>query len=226
MDMLSFIFRHRAPRNCGARQSSLIILGTRLFLRQGRIAMTYRGLRNGYTLIELLLGVAIFSIVAGVGAIAFISALQAQRNLIAEKNLSDSTRFAIEYMSRQMRLAQIDATGVCVVAPNNTFFPDAPPVSSDILFINSSGKCIKFSSGANKIQMWMDGTGPIDLTSISAVQITNLSFLVQGGAQSDSLQPLVTISMTAQGVVKDVPTGVIVPIQTTVSDRPIDVPQS
>lgn len=180
--------------------------------------------KNGYTLLELLLGVAIFSIVAGVGAIAFNAALQAQRSLTAEKNLSESTRFAIEYMSRQIRLAQQEKTGGCLPI-GHTYAPNSSTMSS-IGFNNSDDKCISFLLNSNKIQMQIGAGDRIDLTSDASVIISNLSFTVVGGLPTDNLQPLVTISMMAQGVAGGIPTGAVVPIQTTVSERAIDVPQS
>lgn len=181
--------------------------------------------QKGFTLVELLFGVAILSIVSGIGTMAFASALRSQRNLIAEKKLSEGTRFAIEYMSRQLRLAQPEATRNCLGTIGQIYSPPASQAGQNIFFNDSDMQCTTFFLMNNEIKMSIGTATPIDLTSDSEVKIDSLHFTIFGGLPDDNLQPRVTIVMTAQGVIDGVPTGPIVPIQTTVSDRAIDVPQ-
>lgn len=106
---------------------------------------------KAFTLVELLISMSIFSIVAiAMGAFFLISA-QGQRNLIARQNLADNLRFAIEAMARQLRLAQVDVDGDCTgIAADSTYLSSTP---SDIRFMNHEGDCILYSLVNSKINV-------------------------------------------------------------------------
>lgn len=177
---------------------------------------------KGFTLIEMLIAVTIFTVVVGTGSGVFISALRAQQAAFAEQELVESTRFAIEYMSRQIRLAQRDSSGSCT-GTANTFYAVSGDNSS-LAFINSQSQCMIISlSATDDISVSIDGATAVLITSHTAVAISDLTFIISGEARSDTLQPRVTISMEARGV--GAPEGIepITNLQTTVSARSIDV---
>ena len=178
--------------------------------------------KKGFTLIEMLISVTIFTVVMGAGSGMFISALRAQQVAVANQNLVESTRFAIEYMSRQIRLAQRDTSGTCTLAPN-TFYMTSGGGSS-LAFINSQSQCIIFSlSVTNDISVSIDGAFPVLITSHTAVNIAGLTFIISGETRSDSLQPRVTIVIEARSVGDPEGIETSTDIQTTVSTRAIDV---
>ena len=179
-------------------------------------------LKAGFTLIEMLVSVTIFTMVMGAGSGIFISALRAQQVAIASQNLVESTRFTIEYMSRQIRLAQRDTSGTCPLVPSNTFYTN-PSGTSTLAFKNSQSECIVFSLSGNNISVSIDGAAGVPITSFTAVNIADLTFTISGETRSDSLQPRVTIVIEARSVGDLEGIEASTYIQTTVSTRAIDV---
>jgi len=176
-------------------------------------------MNKGFTIIELLTAMSIFSIAIVTATSLFISAMRGQLNATAQQNLIENTRFVIEQMSRQIRMAQRfdSAVGTC---PANIFFSDSGPT---IKFIDYKGNCVEYRVSANKIQ-FNPGTGSFtDLTS-DDIRVNNLYFLVEGRLPNDVKQPKVTIYINA-----DVPSVLLggsadIRLQTTISARNLDVP--
>ena len=181
--------------------------------------------QEGFSLIELIVVMAIFGtiITAVVGSLLVM--LQSQRAIVAEKEVAENTRFALEYMVRQMRVVnRYDGDGGqpagCVDL--NTSF--STPSSSEIFFLSQSDECLHFYLQGGVVQLENDA-GIQNLTSSSEVYVEDLSFMVTGEDENDGLQPRVTILITARGVgtsqwAQDAQTTV----QTTVSVRNLDVP--
>ena len=189
------------------------------FLKRSLFPAFFARKGAGFTLIELLVSVTIFTIVVGAGSGVFISALRAQQAAFAEQNLVDNTRFAIEFMSRQIRLAKRDGDGSCTGTANSTY-----SLSSGVLkFINSQNQCIHFKLSGDVIEVSTNGGSVfVGLTAASLVNVVDLSFTLSGELRSDLLQPRVTILLEAQAVGG----GSVNPttrIQTTVSTRNLDV---
>lgn len=193
--------------------------GNRLKTLTGLLGIRILKKSAGVTLLELIVAVAIFTVVIGGSSGVFISALRAQRVVLADQNLIDNTRFALEFMSRQLRLAARDQTGACTGTADTTYSN-----SGGILkFINSDGACVHYRLNANSIEISQNGGGSFaNLTLSSIALVTNLSFIVSGAARADSFQPRVTILITAQsfgGLPEVTPE---LNIQTTVSARSVD----
>lgn len=175
-------------------------------------------MKSGFTLIELLVAMSIFSIAIVSATSLFISAMRGQRNAIAQQNLIENTRFVLEHMSRQIRMAQRLDSAVAL-CPANVFFSDSGPT---IRFIDYKGNCLEYRVSSNKIQM--SSGGPFaDLTS-DDIRVSNLYFLVDGRLPNDVKQPRVTIYINAD-VPSVLPGGSSdIRLQTTVSARNLDVP--
>src|SRR3989338_3039837 len=99
--------------------------------------------RSGFSLVELLVSMTIFTLVMSAGSTIFLLALRAQRVTIAEQNVVDNTRFALEFMSRQLRFARRDNAGACITAG---YTYELPIVSTDsIKFLDSQSCCLEYS---------------------------------------------------------------------------------
>lgn len=174
---------------------------------------------RGFTIIELLVAMTIFSIAVVSATSLFISSMKGQRNTITQQNLVENTRFVLEQMSRQIRMAQrLDsAVGPC---PANVFFS---PSDSRILFIDYKGNCIGYGVSSNRIVMYSGGSF-FDLTS-NDIRVNSLYFFVEGRLPNDIKQPKVTIYINAANVLGVLPGGSSdIRLQTTVSARNLDVP--
>ena len=57
---------------------------------------------SGYTLIELMIAIGIFSIVVAMTSAMFVTSLKGQEKAYTSQNVSDSARYAMEMMSREI----------------------------------------------------------------------------------------------------------------------------
>lgn len=69
---------------------------------------------KGFTLIELVVVMAVFLFVIGASISIFISIIQHQKRILAEQELLNQTSYVIEYMSKALRMAKADKTGDCL----------------------------------------------------------------------------------------------------------------
>lgn len=197
------------------------MIGNKLFQKLLRrfYGVGVAGQSAGTTLLELIVAVAIFTVVVGGSSGVFISALRAQRVVLAEQNLIDNTRFALEFMSRELRLASRDDAGTCTGTAYTTYTNSGGVLE----FINSEDECVHYRLQGGSIQRSQNGGSSFsDLTLASAALVTNLSFIISGESRSDNLQPRATILITAEsagGLPEVTPT---INVQTTVSARNVD----
>lgn len=179
---------------------------------------------RGFTLLETVVALGIFTVVLMASFSAFIMTLRVQRAILAEKAISENINYALEFMSRQMRVAKRDGGGICVIA-NTTY---ETPLPTEIKFINGSDECVRFFllSGAIQYENTTTASGIIPLTTSAVVSVDILDFSILGEAKApgDFEQPRATITIRASGVggqpeVK----SARVEIQTTVVARGLDV---
>lgn len=180
---------------------------------------------QGFTLIELIVVMGVFSTIITVVIGSFLVMLESQRAVTAEKDVAENTRFALEYVARQMRVVnRYDGAGGqpagCVDI--NTSFD--VPAEDEIYFLSESNECIHVyvQGGVMKLE---NDAGVQDLTSSSEVYVEGLSFLVTGEEETDGLQPRVTMIITARGAGESQwAQDAEMAVQTTVSVRNLDVP--
>ncbi|MEX2145042.1 MAG: prepilin-type N-terminal cleavage/methylation domain-containing protein [Candidatus Spechtbacterales bacterium] len=177
---------------------------------------------QGFTLLETIVALGIFTVIVTASFSALVLSLQAQRSVLAEKAVSENVNYATEFMSRQMRVAKRDGAGGCIVV-NSTF---QTPSATEIQFINGNDKCVRFflSSGAIQYENITDVSGIIPLTTGSAVSVDTLDFSILGELRGDSEQPRATITIQASAVGSQPEIEKArVDIQTTVAVRGLDV---
>ena len=144
--------------------------------------------KKGFTLIEILVAITIFSILITIVLGIFSSTLQIRQRYNQIKEIEDNARYTMELMSREIRMAQSIDAGEATSPPD-----------SEIDFTNSFAEAISFCRA--------DSTGTCDssgdylaknntvLTS-NKVKITNLTFYVNNFDLVNGPHPRVTISMT------------------------------
>jgi len=174
-------------------------------------------MKKGYTLIEILVAIFIFSILALALAESFVSASRAQRKALAETQVINSTSYVLEYMSRALRMAKKDSSGSCVVQPNTNY--QVLDNGNGIKFKNYKNECQTFSLGGAEGKQIVENQS-VPLTP-SDLEVKNLEFTVTGDTPGS--QPLVTIKFQIQK--RDQPETKI-EIQTAVSQRNLNVQQS
>ena len=168
----------------------------------------------GFTLIELLISMTIFSIVMISAIGLFDAGIKNQRKALALQTLSDNTSYAIEYMSRTIRMAKKDlATGCNFKNPNSDL--------SKIRFLNYHNKELQefiLENGQIKEKKGSE-TVFTPLTSDN-FQVNKLFFKLFGECQTDEFQPKVTIVIEIQ--TKEAKPQIL-KLETTISQRDLDV---
>ncbi|KKS91528.1 MAG: hypothetical protein UV65_C0004G0018 [Parcubacteria group bacterium GW2011_GWF2_43_11] len=164
---------------------------------------------KGFTLIEMVVAVAIFTLLVGTTSSIFLSSIKTQKQGLATQEILDQTSYLMEYMSRSIRMAKKDISGSCtgIVKLNYEF----------------SGQCLKLRNYKDLCQQFcLDGSRMKNekgeyLTSDS-LNVSSFSVTLSGATQNDDIQPMTIISIDIQG--KD---DAAIKIQTSVSQRNLDV---
>lgn len=181
--------------------------------------MKHKKKEKGFTLIELVISAGIFSVLAISIAGVFIGAMRSYQNVLLTKRILSETSYAMEFMSRAMRMAPRDRNGTCV--PLGTTY-QLLDLNTKIRFINAlqNNECQEFYrdplSKTIKTRKLIGGQ-TMDLTS-SGVEILALKFETSGNSSGDELQPIITIYLEAtKGNTPPIK------IQTSVSQRNLDL---
>ncbi|MBU4274233.1 type II secretion system GspH family protein [Patescibacteria group bacterium] len=177
---------------------------------------------EGFTLIELIVVASIFSLVLFTATDLFISIFQQQRRTLNQQELLNQTSYAVEYISRAIRMAKKDDSGFCLGTPNISYALTRE--NTGVKFINHSNSdiCQEFfwDSLTKELKESRYGGTPLSLIS-DHLQVNYLSIELSGESGDDDLQPRVTISMEIQ--VKGTGEQPKKQIQTTISQRNLDV---
>jgi prepilin-type N-terminal cleavage/methylation domain-containing protein len=186
---------------------------------------------TGFTLVEMLVAVAIFSLIIGAISGIFISGLRGQRKALAFQGILDQTSYALEYMSRSLRMARKQTTSPpsCLSREGlNYEITEIIPGISGLKFINhlENDDCQGFFLQAGQLKqrkrIGQPGDQTFDLTS-PRLQITFLNFSISGEGQDDDLQPRVTIFLDIRGKGMRPEEQPRIKLQTTISQRNLDI---
>lgn len=179
--------------------------------------------RSGFTLIEMLVAVSIFSIILLISTRAFSSFVSLQKGLIGEQRIQEDLRVILEMMAREVR------TGY-----GSTFEANAD--LSAIAFVNQEGDCVQYAltpsagGGHNLTRAsrradigpcWSGDYGLKEAINQAGTDFDQLKFFVQpaavdGAGQKLLNQGLVTIVLRAHAREKS---GSIVDLETSVASR-------
>jgi len=135
------------------------------------------GNKKGLTLIELIIALAIFSIVVLLVSDIFLDVIKGQRRSIGIQNIEENLRYTLERISREIRMSEVK-TG------EGTFN------SLDITAHKPTGdEDVSYKLSSDEITR-----NDISITSQNTVKITDLKFYVK----KNSVQPRVTIVIKAE----------------------------
>ncbi len=196
----------------------------------------------GFTLIEMMVSLALFTVVITIAVGAFLSLIGQSSQLQGEQVVMTSLNFAMDSMTREIRTginyycdnsADIllhtpdedditlrkdctnvsGATGMSIVEAGSSLSPGA----------TSSRIAYGFDAANGTIERQIDDKEPQALTS-SDVKITGAKFYVSGSAPlsagNDTKQPTATIIITAQDPDDSSKTYTL---ETTVTQRQLDI---
>lgn len=175
---------------------------------------------RGFTIIEMLVAVAVFSFVISAASGVFIFALKSQRQGLAFQTMLDQVSYLEEYMSRAIRMAKKEKSAPNCLS-NNGLNYEKTRAGQGLKFVNYQGYCQEFFFDAASGRLKEAKSGPTAvenfLTSAS-LTISSFNIKLAGENQTDDNQPKVTLFLKAQS--KE---GTIIKIQTTISQRNLDI---
>jgi len=161
--------------------------------------------KKGFTLIEVLVSVSLFSVIIVSVAGIFKLAIDGQRSAIATQNVQESLKYFLEVTAKEIRMAQTNK-GVCPIIPNDSVFYISTGSLGDILrFKNYYGKCVSYflinDGVSNRFEIVRGDGGSSDISgfiSPAKININDLHFSLNSLASSS--QPMITINLNASAV--------------------------
>ncbi|MDP3731120.1 MAG: type II secretion system protein [bacterium] len=164
---------------------------------------------SGFTIMELIVVIALSSGVFAIAAGVFVQAIKMQRRAFFIQKVQENIGFALESMAKEIRVSSI-STG-------NTTCPSAPAQS---LSINHpvNGNIDYFLSGTD-LHRRLPGPGIDTVVNSIGTQINRMGFCISGNFADDKIQPRVTILLTVSNGHPNPDQNISIDIQTTVSQR-------
>lgn len=186
-------------------------------------------MKKGFTLIEVMVAVSIFTMVMLVATGAVFSIVEANKKTHSLKSVMTNLDFALESMTRNIRVG----TGYVCMDSSGSHRGDCFDgdvglhLTSNIAAgLNQGNMHLEYTfkkdeNGVGRIyrQFLEQDTSPIPITA-QEINITDMKFFVTGSLQDDYKQPKVVIIL--RGYAGTGETQSSFNIQTTVSQRSID----
>jgi len=194
------------------------------------------GRSGGFTLIEMMVSLFIFSMTMTIVGQLFFYSLKMQRQMSAHTKLINELSYSMERISRGIRMAQKDTTGSCIGQYENyesgsdalgdhikfktpdTSFVSATPTDCVEYYLDnyySPGVISLMESRSNEGGVFPDYVLPLTSPTIN---VQSFEIVESGWSQNDNSQPRVILLIKAiDGEGQDLE------VQMTVSQRNIDI---
>ena len=166
-------------------------------------------MKKGFTLVEVLISIFIFSIIMIITTSMFVYSLDLQHRALNLQQAEENASFILESMTKEIRVATIDP------AVSHVDCATASPETTLSVTNEDIGTIRYYLSGTDLIREVDGASGPA-MNSI-AVQFTSLGFCVTGASTGDGLQPRITILATVKSARAD--PQAMMNIETSVSLR-------
>ncbi len=187
----------------------------------------------GFTLVELIVVVAIFFVIIGVTFDILISTVQRQKSVLGGQELLSQTSYVMEYVSKGLRVAIKDPDGTCLGTTGYiyllTHFNATSGFYEGVKFINQSDNnaCQEFFLDIDGVlKQIKNGSAPQNILS-DKFKVKYARFIVNSdktlhiASSSDLIQPKITILLDIQTQTPGSQQEKI--IQTTVSQRNLNI---
>ncbi len=208
-------------------------------------------MRKGFTLVELLVAIAVFAIVVTIASAGFVNALRTQRQVASLISTESNMTLVLEQMAREERTGYLFCHGLGSNSPNNTAGsgnycgctigdsgysdPSAPDALANgdlpvwtcnaLDYYTAEGSEVNYSleNGAlMKSDSLASSTAPVAITG-NDISVKNLTFTLFGNLEGDHWTPRITIAIGAAPSSSDpAVSNDVLQFQTTVSARQID----
>ena len=158
---------------------------------------------KGVSLIELIVSVAIFSVLILSATGIFKMVIDGQRSSISAQNVQENMRYAMEKMSKEIRMAQVSNQDCGSGATNKVF--NTANGGEVLYFKNQNGKCITYYLNAGRLKVTVsDGliSEADGFVTPAKIEVSNLKFYVNDDliGDSPSVQPYVVMVMDVRAI--------------------------
>ncbi|MDP2741591.1 MAG: type II secretion system protein [bacterium] len=163
---------------------------------------------RGFTLIELMVSLGIFSVVMLIATDGFIRSLKTERQASAFSFVNSNLSSVIEQMAKEIRTGKnFCANGILCSS------------SSQLSFVNANNKTVTYclENSSIKKNIGVDCSPGQEITGEN-VSVQYLNFIISGNQNNDGLPPRITILVGASSKNKSA-SFYNVNLQTTVSSR-------
>lgn len=171
---------------------------------------------EGFTLVDLLVGIGLFAVVASIALGGLAGTLRTQRQVAALVAANNNVALALEQIAREIRTGHLfcaddpaSSRGTASLCPN----------SSVIAFINAKGETVSYRLSGGTIEKGVGGA--FEQITGRNVLVRYLNFLLSGNSWNDGLQTRVTIAIGI-GTKEPGTLDAVVRLQTTISPRELD----
>jgi len=177
---------------------------------------------TGFTFIEMIVSVTLFVLVMLAATQIFQIVVDGQRSALASQNLQENMRYALEMMSKEIRMAQRSDTS-CGGTTNNKVYNEIEDQDFDeFYFKNKDGECVKYYVDNNRLKIIRDdGTVKTAFVTPDEIKITGLEFYILDNniSTQNQFQPNVTILIKVEARKSGTMHKQAMTIQTTISSR-------
>lgn len=155
--------------------------------------------RRGFTLVELIVATAIFSVVITMVIGAFSMAIKAQKKVIALQNIQENAKFILEFLAKEVRMGTIST---------------ANGIRTNLVFIRSDETSITY--------VFTDGKITRNGVAMNADEVEIIGRFYINGVGPDNLQPKLTVVMQLKALGSEFEEETIINVESTLSQRVID----
>ena len=169
--------------------------------------------KSGFSLMEVIVSVALFSIIVLSSTEIFSLVIKGQREAIANQNVQESLKYFFEVTGKEIRMARRD-NGKCVNVEDGEIF--TTNIQGDVLnFQNYYEECVSYELvNTGDVNRWQITRGANSgYISPAKINIENLQFTL-----NTTGQPIVTISLFAYAI-GDQKEASEMEIQTSITSR-------
>lgn len=202
-----------------------------MIIRRKPFFMTGDKRQSGFSLIEMVTSLGIFSVAIVSMLAIFQSVVDGQRSAVASQNVQESMRYVFEVISKEVRNAAGGPAGAASTCDGGAAGPSIVPVNKvfnvnaaddQLFFTNSAGECVTYYLQGGRFMIDRDDTF-YPITSDNII-LQNLRFEIIDdiGGMIHSVHPRITVKVDAEYDIDKATHRQPVTFQTTISSRHYD----